>query len=95
MIETICLNSQSREFVTDFPSADISELCSTDRNVVWADVTDPTGEDFEQLAEEFGFHPLSIEDCRNAHQRPKVEEYAGYYFIVVYESELVGPRDDL
>ena len=55
----------------------------------------PTSEDFKKLAEEFGFHPLSIEDCRNAHQRPKVEEYPGYYFIVLYEAELVGPEDDL
>jgi len=29
------------------------------------------------------------------HQRPKVEEYTGYYFIVLYESELVGPNDAL
>ncbi len=48
-----------------------------------------------ELAEEFGFHPLSIEDCRNAHQRPKVEEYPGYYFIVLYEAELTGQSDDL
>ena len=48
--------------------------------------------DFEELAESFGFHPLSIEDCRNAHQRPKVEEYSGYYFIVLYEAELLAQR---
>ena len=95
MIQTICLNSQSREFMSDFPTADISEYCSAERNVVWADVSDPTSEDFVRLAEEFGFHPLSIEDCRNAHQRPKIEEYAGYYFMVLYEAELVGPADDL
>ena len=59
---------------------------------MWVDVADPTSEDFEELAKEFGFHPLSIEDCHNEHQRPKVEEFQGYYFIVLYEAELVLGR---
>jgi magnesium transporter len=95
MITTTCLDSKTRKFTNDFPAADISDYCLSEQNVVWADVSDPTGKDFEELAEEFNFHPLSIEDCRNAHQRPKVEEYPGYYFIVLYESELVGADDDL
>jgi len=60
-----------------------------------ADVSDPTSKDFEDLAEEFDFHHLSIEDCRNQHQRPKVEEYVGYYFLVLYEASLAGARDVL
>ncbi len=95
MITTVCLNSDSKEFTEDCVAADISELRAMDHNVVWADVSDPTSRDFEELAEEFGFHHLSIEDCRNEHQRPKVEEYAGYYFIVLYEAELAGPNDRL
>jgi magnesium transporter len=95
MITTTCLNSESKKFVRDFPAAELSDYCEREGNIVWADVSDPTGEDFLELAEEFKFHPLSIEDCRNAHQRPKVEEYPGYYFIVLYEAELTGPEDDL
>ena len=76
-------------------AADISELRVEEQNIVWADVSDPTSQDFLDLAEEFSFHPLSIEDCRQEHQRPKVEEYPGYYFIVLYEAELVGPYDYL
>ena len=95
MITTVCLDSESRRFVKDFPAADISEFCLSAKNVVWADVSDPTSKDFEELAEEFNFHHLSIEDCRKAHQRPKVEEYPGYYFIVLYEAELSGPHNHL
>ncbi|MDQ3803811.1 MAG: magnesium/cobalt transporter CorA [Acidobacteriota bacterium] len=95
MITTTCLNSESKKFVRDFPAAELSDYCERESNIVWADVSDPTGDDFLELAEEFKFHPLSIEDCRNAHQRPKVEEYPGYYFIVLYEAELTGPDDDL
>ncbi|HEX8097591.1 MAG TPA: magnesium/cobalt transporter CorA [Pyrinomonadaceae bacterium] len=95
MITTVCLDSNSKKFTEDCPAADISELRVDERNIVWADVSDPTSQDFLDLAEEFGFHPLSIEDCRQTHQRPKVEEYPGYYFIVLYEAELAGPQDSL
>ncbi len=95
MIKTICLDSAQKKFTNDFPAADISEFCLSKDNVVWADVSDPTSQDFIELAEEFNFHPLSIEDCQQTHQRPKVEEYKGYYFIVLYEAELVGPHDHL
>ncbi len=95
MISTICLNNNSKTFDEHCLAADISELRAKEGNVIWADVSDPTSRDFEELAEEFGFHHLSIEDCQNAHQRPKVEEYTGYYFIVLYEAELAGPQDRL
>jgi magnesium transporter len=95
MITTLCLDNISKQFIEDCPVADISDLREIATNVVWTDVSDPTSKDFEELAEEFGFHPLSIEDCRNEHQRPKVEEYPGYYFMVLYEAELTGPGDRL
>jgi magnesium transporter len=95
VITTVCLNSNSRVFSDNCVAADISELREAGDNVIWADVADPTSRDFEELAEEFGFHHLSIEDCQNQHQRPKVEEYPGYYFIVLYEAELAGPNDRL
>ena len=95
MITTTCHDSATKKFVKDFPAEELSDYCGSKQNVVWADVSDPTGEDFAELAEEFNFHPLSIEDCRNAHQRPKIEEFPGYYFIVLYEAQLTGPDDDL
>ena len=95
MISTVCLNTNSKTFTENCVAAEISELRQVEGNIVWADVSDPTSRDFEELAEEFGFHHLSIEDCQNAHQRPKVEEYTGYYFIVLYEAELAGPNDRL
>jgi magnesium transporter len=95
VITTVCLNSSTKKFDDNIQACDISELRLLRENIVWADVADPTSSDFTELAEEFGFHPLSIEDCRTQHQRPKVEEYPGYYFIVLYEAALVGPRRHL
>jgi magnesium transporter len=88
MIRTLVLDRQARKFEEVADCNRISELCENPDNILWVDVSDPTSEDFDELAKEFGFHHLSIEDCRKEHQRPKVEEYQGYYFIVLYEAEL-------
>lgn len=34
------------------------------------------------LERDFGVHPLTIEDVRNTRQRPKVEEYSDYLYVV-------------
>ncbi len=88
MIRTLVLDRKARTFEEVADCEQISELCENGDNILWVDVSDPTSEDFDELAKEFGFHHLSIEDCRKEHQRPKVEEYQGYYFIVLYEAEL-------
>lgn len=88
MISTLVLDRSSLHF-TEFNDPDrISDFCEQPQAVVWADVTDPQDQDFDDLAREFGFHPLAIEDCRHPHQRPKIDEYSGYYFIVLYEASL-------
>ena len=93
MIHTLVLDRESRTF-TQVPEADaINGLCSNASKIVWVDVSDPTSQDFNSLAKQFGFHPLSIEDCRHEHQRPKVEEFSGYYFIVLYEA--ISTRRDV
>jgi magnesium transporter len=37
----------------------------------------------ERIGECFGLHPLIMEDVMNTEQRPKLEEYDGYMYIVV------------
>lgn len=36
------------------------------------------------IQERFDFHPLAIEDLRHFDQRPKMEEYSGYLFLVMH-----------
>jgi magnesium transporter len=54
----------------------------------WLDLTAPTAEDLEQLHGLFGFHPLALEDALHFGQRPKLDHYEGYAFLVFY-----GARD--
>jgi len=53
-------------------------------NVKWLHILNPSEEDFEFLIKEYEFHPLDIEDCRSVNQRPKIDEYDDYYFLVLH-----------
>jgi magnesium transporter len=37
----------------------------------------------EKLGQHFGFHPLALEDVLNCGQRPKIEDYGSYHFMVM------------
>ena len=45
----------------------------------------------ETLADLFGIHPLAMEDVVHVHQRPKVEDYGEYLFIVTRMIEEADP----
>ena len=55
----------------------------------WHDLRDPNSEELDQLAARYNLHPLHIEDCRHRNQRAKVEDGAGYIFIVLKPVELL------
>ena len=50
----------------------------------WLDIHEPQKGDLEILREEFRFHPLSLEDSWQFNQRPKIDDYKGYVFLVVF-----------
>lgn len=59
----------------------------------WLDLHAPGPEDFALLEEAFEFHPLALEDSEHFGQRPKLDEYDGFVFLVVYGA--VEDEDDL
>ena len=56
----------------------------THKNVTWHDDPAPTEQVLEDLQKKYGFHELDIEDCLSEHERPKVEEYETYLFLVFH-----------
>ena len=46
------------------------------------------------MAEEFGLHPLAVEDARKGHQRPKIEEYDESLFVVLHTIEASSAEAD-
>src|SRR3954452_11649257 len=60
----------------------ISELAAY--GLTWLHVDAPTTLEAELLAERFGWHPLDVEDILSKRQRPKIDEYPDYLFVVLH-----------
>lgn len=68
----------------DFDLDNLDQFIASKEGLVWIDLADPVPSEFELLAKEFGFHPLALEDARARHQRPKLNQYDTFLFLVFY-----------
>src|SRR6478672_1953382 len=50
----------------------------------WIHIDSPRTADRDWLEEHFDFHPLDIEDVYSRNQRPKLDQYDDYVFIVLH-----------
>ncbi|WEV25446.1 magnesium and cobalt transport protein CorA [Streptomyces sp. 71268] len=53
---------------------------------VWIGLHEPAYEEFADVAELFGLHPLAVANALQAHQRPKVERYAADTLFAVFKT---------
>jgi magnesium transporter len=59
------------------------KACREQHGLAWIGLYEPIEEEFSSVAEEFGLHPLAVEDAIKAHQRPKIERYGETLFTVL------------
>jgi magnesium transporter len=69
-------------------ASDAGRVLARDDAFLWLDSVDPTDEDLAVLQATFGLHPLTVEDVKHQHQRPKVEIFTDYAFVVLRPIEL-------
>src|ERR671924_1321380 len=50
----------------------------------WVNIESPSPMECAWLEEQFGFHALDLEDVLSRNQRPKIDEYPDYLFIVLH-----------
>src|SRR5680860_997524 len=50
----------------------------------WVNIERPTSAEWAWLQENFDFHALDIEDVLSRNQRPKIDSYPDYLFIVLH-----------
>jgi magnesium transporter len=50
----------------------------------WVNIKEPTQKEIAYLAQNYPFHPLDLDDCLSRIQRPKIDEYKDYRFIVLH-----------
>ena len=71
-----------------------------DGGYIWLDYCDPTKDSLHPLVTDLNIHPLTIEDCLNDEQLPKLDAFPAYSFMVfnIFEStpeELLAHELDL
>ena len=64
----------------DVATPDIIEAAG----IRWIHIESPRTADRDWLEEHFDFHPLDYEDVGSHNQRPKIDEYEQYLFIVLH-----------
>lgn len=82
----------------DDADVDRAHALLADWTVVWIDVVGLADtEMLVALRDRFGLHPLVMEDVVNTGQRPKIEEYGDYDFIVmrIVSTDPSAPSDQL
>jgi magnesium transporter len=55
-----------------------------ENKVSWINIERPSIEDIDHLRRYYPFHPLDLEDCLSSIERPKVDEYDEYLFLVMH-----------
>ena len=78
-----------------FPVAEISDHLADAAVTIWLDLRDPDRDDLAVLSEEFGLHPLAVEDAVHEHQRPKLDRYRSHLFLNAYGARLNADTGEL
>jgi magnesium transporter len=69
------------------------QACRKQQGLAWIGLYEPTEEEFSSMAEEFGLHPLAVEDAIKAHQRPKLERYGETLFVVLRSARYIDESE--
>jgi magnesium transporter len=71
-----------------FSAEDLPGLLADENNVVWVDLLGETPELIEEakhvLLKIFKFHPLTVEDCIETRNQPKVEAFTDYLYFIIH-----------
>jgi magnesium transporter len=74
-------------------TADIASALAQNDIAIWVDLNN--NENPTMLSDVFKFHPLAIEDTYNQRQRPKLEDYDDYLFVILNSLERTPCKDPL
>ena len=83
-----CVVYQDGRKLADIATEHISEWVHKPDCFVWVALRDATEQELREMQQEFDLHELAVEDARNGHQRPKIEEYGDTLFVVMQLLEM-------
>ena len=90
MVRSLSAYSLAGNRLPDFELEQISDaIADPGVSFVWVALYQPDENLLLKMQEEFGLHPLAVEDALNAHQRPKLEVYGDSLFLVLQTAQVV------
>ncbi len=70
--------------------------CARERSgFVWLGLHEPAAAELNEVGAAFGLHELAVEDAGSSHQRPKIEDYDGSFFVVVKTAHYDDEREEV
>lgn len=84
MLKAIHCNLQNHSFGRATSLEQIHDKQNDPDTIFWLDLVSPSAEEMNEIAQTFHLHPLAVEDSTQEHQRPKIEDYQDFYFVVFY-----------
>src|SRR5262245_57240842 len=64
-----------------FPVSEISDHLADPSATIWLDLRAPDPQDLAVLGDEFGLHPVALEDALYDWERPKLDRYPTHLFL--------------
>lgn len=83
-MKTLIYDRKKETINFDTPKKDMVALVGNANYIMWLDIDEPYKEDMDWLKENFNFHPLDLEDCISLIERPKIDLYEDYHFLVMH-----------
>lgn len=63
--------------------------------MAWIGLYRPSAAEIQSIAEEFGLHPLAVEDALSGHQRAKLERYGDTLFVVLRPARYLDASEEV
>jgi magnesium transporter len=85
-----CVAYQNGRKLADIAVDEIRQYIHRPDCFVWVALREPDAAALAEMQQQFGLHPLAVEDACVGHQRPKIEEYGDCLFVVLHMIEIEG-----
>src|SRR5215475_7649272 len=87
-MEVFLLRKGAKHVEEGFTAEELPELLADETNVIWVDLRGENQEEIRQskdvLLNVFQFHYLTVEDCLETRNAPKVEAFPDYFYFIVH-----------
>jgi magnesium transporter len=83
-MQVLVFNRKEKKIIKKIERSAIPSYIKNPEFLIWLDIDNPNNENMKLLLDHFHFQPLDIEDCQSIIERPKLDEYDDYFFLVLH-----------